>query len=283
MRVLLSIITILFSICSFAQTPQKVAVYVTGDVNNGYKKVIGSKLVSGIVKSGEYSAVERTNDFLAALTKEQDYQMSGAVNDKQIVEIGLQFGVHYVLVADVSEIFESVFISARMIDVQTGLITHSAEVDMQVTSTKDLITITDIIIKKMKLVITLEVIGPIRSIKELSYVKIPRGYKICNTSEIEKYHKRFNLNFPIIVNIIENYVDHPLAHDGIGWTIPMFSTKFHWLEDTSYITTEVSITYARYNEHPDLRGELPNSYFSNYGKFDILTQKPAYIYIMKIE
>lgn len=106
---------------------RNVAVYVTGDASNGYKKVIGSKLVTGITRSEEYVAVERTADFLNELSKEQDYQISGAVSDNQIARLGQQFGVQYVLIADVSELLGSLFISARMVDVQTAQISRAVD------------------------------------------------------------------------------------------------------------------------------------------------------------
>ena len=104
----------------------KVAVYVTGDdVEKSIKAVIGSKLVTAITSSGKYAAVERTADFLAALSRETDYQVSGEVRDSQIAKLGQRFGAKYVVVADVSEVFDELFISARMINVETGLVEKS--------------------------------------------------------------------------------------------------------------------------------------------------------------
>ncbi len=105
-------------------TPKKkVAVYMTGsNINEAYKKVIGAKLVSAITESGEYAAVERTADFLAALSAESDYQTSGEVRDSQIAALGQKFGVKFVAVADVSEVFDECFIAARLINVETGLV-----------------------------------------------------------------------------------------------------------------------------------------------------------------
>ena len=88
-------------------TKEKVAVYMTGDkIDDTYKKVIGSKLVTAITESGKYAAVERTSDFLAAISAENDYQTSGEVRDNQIAALGQKFGVKYVVVADVSEVFD---------------------------------------------------------------------------------------------------------------------------------------------------------------------------------
>ncbi len=121
----------------------KVAVYVTGDVDDSYKKVIGSKMVSAITASQGYTAVERTADFLAALSQEHDYQASGAVNDSQIVKLGQRFGVRYVVVADVTEIFGSMFISARMINVSTGLITASSESSRTIDTLEGLMSLSE--------------------------------------------------------------------------------------------------------------------------------------------
>lgn len=128
---------------------RKVAIYVTGEADNGYRKVVGSKLVTGVTRSGKYAAVERTSDFLAELMKEQDYQTSGAVSDKYIAKLGQQFGVRYVLVADISEIFESIFISARMIDVQTAEISASTETSGNVEGIDGLTKLADEIVKSL--------------------------------------------------------------------------------------------------------------------------------------
>lgn len=176
-------------------TKQKVAVYVTGETEAGYKKVIGSKLVSGITRSDKYSAVERTADFLAALVEEQDYQTSGAVSDNQIVKLGQQFGVRYVLVADISEVFESMFISARMIDVQTGQITCSSESSATVNSMQGLTGLSEEIILGLfgegimsnSKGDNIKVIGPFLTEKGLYEYKskIPSGYRMATKEEIE--------------------------------------------------------------------------------------------------
>ncbi len=210
-----------------AQTvKQKVAVYVTGEVEPGQKKVIGSKMVSSITRSDSYVAVERTADFLSALTKEQDYQMSGAVSDNQIVKLGQQFGVRYVLVADISEVYESMFISARMIDVQTGQITGAAEADSVVNSMEGLIDLSDRVISELLGGITygeykannriedIKVIGPFDTDAKLynHYKQIPEGYHVASKEEIEQLIKTYkqakkSVSFPIYTDIICNIED----------------------------------------------------------------------------
>lgn len=122
---LTAMLSVAVSVPAFTQDvpKKKVAVYMTGSTeDDAYKKVIGAKLVSAITESGEYAAVERTADFLAALAAESDYQTSGEVRDSQIARLGQKFGVRYVVVADVSELFDEYFIAARMINVETGLV-----------------------------------------------------------------------------------------------------------------------------------------------------------------
>lgn len=111
------------TLTAFAQ--QKVAVYVTGE-DAGINKVLGSKLVSAIARSNEFSAIERTESFLAELSKEQNYQRTGAVDDSELSRLGKQFGVQYICVAAVSEAFNEKYLSARLIDVESAQVERTA-------------------------------------------------------------------------------------------------------------------------------------------------------------
>lgn len=135
---------------TYAQiSKKKVAVYMTGEIEDSYKKVIGAKLVSAITATDEYAAVERTADFLAALASEQDYQTSGEVRNSQIASIGQRFGVLYVVVADVNKIFGEMFISARLINVETGLVDRSADETGNPTNMSSLIELSNRIANKL--------------------------------------------------------------------------------------------------------------------------------------
>ena len=119
------LICIFFGVSANAEevVKKKVAVYVTGeDVESSVLKVLGARLVTAITSSGDFVAVERTSEFLEALTKENDYQASGEVRDSQIAKLGQKFGVKYVAVADVSSAFDELFVAARLINVETGLV-----------------------------------------------------------------------------------------------------------------------------------------------------------------
>lgn len=124
----ISLIALLILCITFiAGAQKKVAVYVTGDQETGVKKVLGSKMVTYITESEDFTAIERTADFLAALREEQDHQLSGEVSNSQIVKLGQQFGARYVAVVDVTELYGELFISSRLIDVQTAQVDASFE------------------------------------------------------------------------------------------------------------------------------------------------------------
>lgn len=117
---------------------QTVAVYITGEVDAGYKRVIGAKMVSAITQDEKYAAVERTNDFLKELGKEQSFIQTGYVDDNMIINLGKQFGANFVCIVDISKIFDLYFIVARLIDVKTGIIAASADRNGDIKNMTDL-------------------------------------------------------------------------------------------------------------------------------------------------
>ncbi len=195
------------TMCYSQEVKKKVAVYVSGDVQAAYKKVIGAKIVSGVTTSADYVAVERTNDFLAALQQEHDYQASGAVSDHQIVKLGERFGVRYVLVADVSELFGSIFVSARMINVQTGLILASAEVSKEVEAISQLVALSSEVVTDIMEAIDIptwdiKALGPFVTLGSLFDREIPEGYRIITEKELETLIKHNKVSYPIYLDIV---------------------------------------------------------------------------------
>ncbi len=133
---------------AFSQTPDapapeslakvKIAVYVTGSVGADEKKALGTKILVELINSGRYRAVERSDDFVRELDREQSKQQSGAVDDNQITTIGKQFGVQIICVADLTPVFGSNQISARLIDVESAEIVAIADVANPLESMDDL-------------------------------------------------------------------------------------------------------------------------------------------------
>lgn len=123
---------ILFLLSAIALTAmaqqKKVAVYVTGSetIDEATKQIVGSELVAAFVTNSEYNAVERTADFLRELNQEQVYQRSGNVDDQQISDMGKQFGVDQVCVANITPFREAYYINARLINVETATVQAAA-------------------------------------------------------------------------------------------------------------------------------------------------------------
>lgn len=108
------------------QDKQKVAIYTTDDSGENIVEFVGEFLTDAIVKRGTYIAVERTTQFLKELNKEQSYQRSGQVDDDQISRLGKQMGVQLVCVVKIGKSGEQLFISARLIDVETATLKSTA-------------------------------------------------------------------------------------------------------------------------------------------------------------
>ncbi len=134
------------SVAANAQTTnrKKVAVYVTGKMDDVYKRIVSSKAISFISRSNNYVALERTEAFLSAMMKETDYQLSGEVADDQIVEIGARHGANYVAVFDANATLDGYcLITARLINVKSGVISRSVDSSRTISSTEDLVALTN--------------------------------------------------------------------------------------------------------------------------------------------
>ncbi len=78
-----------------AQERQNVAIYMVGEEPAGVRgayKVLGGELAKTISGGNKYNAIDRTEAIINSLSKEHEFQRSGAVSDEQIKELGRQFG-----------------------------------------------------------------------------------------------------------------------------------------------------------------------------------------------
>jgi uncharacterized protein (TIGR02145 family) len=102
----------------------KVAVGVIGDEpeNSNALNGLSTELTKAIVKSGKYTAVNRSEDILKQLGKEHKYQNSGAVDDEQIKQLGKQFAVQYLCIVRSTRMMDGYMLEARIVDVETAAI-----------------------------------------------------------------------------------------------------------------------------------------------------------------
>lgn len=236
----------------------KVAIYTSGDVDTGYKKVIGSKVTSYITQTSKYAAVERTSDFLNVLSREQDYQTSGAVSDHQIVKIGQQFGVGYVVVIDISNLFESLYISVRMIDVTSGLIVYSGDVSGTVNSFDELTNLASQASSALFGIRKIEFQAiNVSYMYDLYKFQTPTGYHIANTEEMEMIIKYCNfmdisLKKVAIYNLkrVDEHPEHPedfIVYEGVTYSDYVDGRHDHTNErDYRYrFIDESKVTYSK--------------------------------------
>ena len=131
-------------------TAKKVAVYVTRTGNKDVDIILGDQLVAGFAHSGRYFAIERTQGFLNQLSKEQDYQHTGAVDDAELTRLGKQFGVQYVCIAKTSQLLGDYFISTRLIDVETATVVNSWNLEgAQLSNAQGVVTAAQEIARKL--------------------------------------------------------------------------------------------------------------------------------------
>jgi uncharacterized repeat protein (TIGR02543 family) len=131
------------------QDPPKIAVYVTGNVAEDEKKALGTRMLATLINSGRYKGIERSNSFLSEIEKEQAKQRSGAIDDNQISELGRQFGVKFVCIADITPAFGEYQVSARVIDVETAEVVFIGESFSPLKSSADLVAVSNQVVKNM--------------------------------------------------------------------------------------------------------------------------------------
>ena len=129
------------SVTVFAQPKQKIAVYMTG--NDTINEIVSYRLMSDFRKSGKYTPIERNENFLKAVTKEHAYERSGEVDDAKIAALGKQFGLNYVCVASVLDVWGGKYITAHIIDVNRAIVIGACNTFEYLRSSSDLIKILD--------------------------------------------------------------------------------------------------------------------------------------------
>lgn len=104
-----------------AMAAKKVAVYAEGEISKDLKSVICSSVLSRLSGNKDYEAYERNPAFVNALNKEQDFQTSGEVPEKEIRGVAQRMGVDYVIVVNtIISTDDNCHMSARLIDLVTG-------------------------------------------------------------------------------------------------------------------------------------------------------------------
>lgn len=143
----ISILLALLFACSFfsfdaSAVAKKVAVYVEGEISNDNKTIISTAVLSRMSGNNDYAPFERNETFIDALNQEQDFQLSGEVPEREIREVGERLGVDYVLAVNVIISSDDVcYMSARLINLETGAILKTVNLNRKYTDSSVLTTL----------------------------------------------------------------------------------------------------------------------------------------------
>ena len=131
------------------QDPPNIAVYVTGGVGDDEKKALGTHMLAALVNSGRYKGIERSSSFLAEIDKEMIKQRSGAIDDSQISELGKQFGVKFICIADITPVYGGFQVSARVVNVETAEVALIGQATSPLQTIDDFTKVSDKAVRRM--------------------------------------------------------------------------------------------------------------------------------------
>lgn len=117
----LTIVMLLASLLMAQNQPKTVAVLETKtdpNVSDFQRNMIRGSIESAIANSKGYEGFNRSA--FDDIMKEQNFQRSGAVDENQIKELGKMAGVQYILVTEASSENGRLYVSAKLLDVETG-------------------------------------------------------------------------------------------------------------------------------------------------------------------
>jgi len=146
--ILLSVILLCTS-NAFSQQLPRIAVFVAVNESDdaemsATKRILGTRLVEAIARSELFTAVERSERFLAEIRRVHGIHAGGQIRDDQIVRQARVSGEQYIIVADVTRLRGEDFVEARMIDVESGnILGVPASSDIVIRRMSDLIGISD--------------------------------------------------------------------------------------------------------------------------------------------
>ncbi len=124
-----------FSGEAFAAT-KKVAVYVEGGISQSDKSIVCNSVMARISRMNGYQAFERSQAFINALDRENDYQTSGEVAESEIRAVGERMGVDFVIVVNcIISSDGKCHMAARLIKLVTGEIVKSVNIKREYTGT----------------------------------------------------------------------------------------------------------------------------------------------------
>jgi hypothetical protein len=122
-----------------AEPPQK----------NNTLKILETKVQEAFVNDGRYIAITRDEVVLNRIDREHIYQRSGAVDDKQIIELGKQYGAKYLCTVKSSQYQESFMLEASLVDIETAKIIRVGNTPCDLVNIGDLVAASGEIVRQL--------------------------------------------------------------------------------------------------------------------------------------
>lgn len=117
---------------------EKVSVLVEGNLTPLQEQIVNNAFMSRLSQSKSYIAYERNDSFLKSITREHDFQVSGNVPESQIRKIAAKHGVDYVIAVTVINNEGKLYMSARLIHIETGKVEITVSQDRDSSNNKTL-------------------------------------------------------------------------------------------------------------------------------------------------
>ncbi|MCL2689858.1 MAG: hypothetical protein FWE57_08450 [Chitinispirillia bacterium] len=110
---------------------------------------MSARITHALVGSGQYRTIERSDAFLDQVAKEMITQRSGAIDDRQISELGRRAGADFVCIGEIVEAFGAHQISARIVNVVTVEVIASGLASGPLRTMEDLATLSNQVVTSL--------------------------------------------------------------------------------------------------------------------------------------
>jgi hypothetical protein len=100
----------------------------SGSSENNLLNDVLERVTTAVVQAGNIKLVDRSNQ--ALIQAEQQFQLSGEVDDNSAISIGHQLGARYAVLCGIVGTASSRRLNVRILDIETGQITDQASFDI---------------------------------------------------------------------------------------------------------------------------------------------------------
>lgn len=126
---------------------RKVAVFhPAGNANNNVKDIVREQISSVIVKTDGYTVLER--QLIDRVLSEHRIQVGGLINESDAVKMGQLMGANFAVVSSITPLDRNLYISVKLIDVQTARIIEQSTGQTQ-SGTDDLLRVAERLTKEI--------------------------------------------------------------------------------------------------------------------------------------